>query len=92
MPEHQKLDSLRQKIDQIDERIIDLLSQRLKLTGDIGILKSKIKKPVIDKEREADLNARLDKLCRQKGLDLDFVLKIWQSILHESYRAQNVDK
>ena len=92
MTEYEKLVSLRQEIDQIDERIIDLLSQRLKLTGDIGLLKSKIKKPVIDKEREADLNARLDNLCRQKGLDSEFVLKIWQSILNESYRAQNVNK
>jgi chorismate mutase len=92
MPEYKKLDSLRQQIDDIDEQIIDLLSHRLKLTAEIGVVKSKMKKPVIDKEREADLNARLDDLCRQRGLDSDFVLKIWQTILHESYRAQDADK
>ena len=92
MPEYDKLDKLREEIDKIDEQIIELISQRLKLSGDIGTIKSKISKPIIDKEREADLNTRMHNLCRQKGLNSELVLKIWQLILNESYRAQNVDK
>ena len=63
MPDQEKISRIRMQIDNIDGQIIDLLSERLKLTGDIGVLKGKMNKPVIDKEREADLNSRLPSLA-----------------------------
>ena len=83
---------LRDQIDQIDEQILDLLSRRLALSQHIGVQKEQINKPVIDKHREADLNARLQKLCVKQGLEPVFVLKIWRIILQESYRVQNGKK
>lgn len=92
MSDKEKLSALRSQIDQIDEDIISLLRERLNLTGQIGRLKERLNKPVIDRDREADLNARLDKICREKGLDASFILKIWRLILQESYRVQDGKK
>lgn len=92
MPDQKNIGGLREQIDQIDEQIIDLLSERLRLTGKIGVIKDKINKPVIDKDREVDLNARIEKICRQKGLDSSFISNLWRLILQESYRVQNVKK
>ena len=64
MPDQKNITRLREQIDQIDEQIIDLLSERLRLTRKIGVIKDKINKPVIDKDREVDLNARIEKMCR----------------------------
>ena len=92
MPDQKNIAGFREQIDQIDEQIIDLLSERLRLTRKIGVIKDKINKPVIDKDREVDLNARIEKICRQKGLDSSFISNLWQLILHESYRVQDVKK
>ena len=81
MPDKKKIARLREQIDQIDDQIIDLLSERLRLSGKIGVIKDKINKPVIDKGREVDLNARIEKICRNKGLDSSFISNLWQLIL-----------
>ncbi len=92
MPDQEKIVKIRKQIDKIDTQIIELLSERLQLTGEIGVLKGKINKPVIDKEREADLNLRLEKMCLEKGIDPSFIFRLWQLILEESYQVQNGKK
>lgn len=92
MPKIKNISDLRQRIDQIDADILNLLSERLQLTAKIGEIKSDLNKPVIDQEREADLTARLHYLCQKMGLDKKFVSNIWDLILKESYRMQDVKK
>jgi chorismate mutase len=92
MPDQKNIAGLREQINQLDEQIIDLLSERLRLTRKIGVIKDKINKSIIDKDREVDLNARIEKICRHKGLDSSFISNLWQLILQESYRVQNVKK
>ena len=52
MDEENKLYYLREEIDSIDAELITLLESRLKLTDEIGKVKSSIKKPLLDESRE----------------------------------------
>jgi len=92
MPGIKNLSGLRQRIDQIDSDILNLLSERLQLTAKIGRIKSELNKPVIDQEREADLTAKLYELCDKQDLDKKFVSGVWDLILKESYRMQDGKK
>ena len=51
--------NLRKDVDIIDEKILDLINQRLILASQIGNVKGKQGKPVIDKSRENDVIQRL---------------------------------
>jgi len=57
-----KLTDYRNKIDDIDKRIVDLLNRRAKIATDIGGLKSKSKLEVYDPRREAEIMKKLRKL------------------------------
>lgn len=43
---------LRNKIDQIDNQIMDLLDQRFSITKEVGIEKAKTNNQILDKNRE----------------------------------------
>jgi len=54
--------NFRNKVDTIDEKILDLINQRLILAKNIGNVKGKEGKPVIDKSRENEIIKRLTNL------------------------------
>ena len=55
------LQSFREKIDIIDEKILDLLKQRMDLVRDVGKLKAKLDLAVEDLSREKAIVKRLTK-------------------------------
>jgi predicted regulator of amino acid metabolism with ACT domain/chorismate mutase len=64
-----KLQELRRDIDRIDEQIISLLSQRLRLADDLVALKRKLKLEVRDESRERQVIGRARSLARKHGMD-----------------------
>ncbi len=55
------LAKIREKIDAIDARLVDLLNQRAELAIEIGTIKGKDGKPFFTPEREREIFAKLDK-------------------------------
>lgn len=53
--------AFRQKIDDIDDKVADLLSKRMKLSAQIGEYKKNNKLPIEDKARENEIKSRLKK-------------------------------
>ena len=47
------LSKLRDQIDAVDQKIIDLLAERLRLVGEVGEVKAKHGLPIYVPEREA---------------------------------------
>ena len=77
----------RAEIDEIDQRLLDLLNQRARIVEDIGRLKREHKMSVVDGTREAQVLQRL-RAQNQGPLDVRSVAAIFRSIIRESRRIQ----
>ena len=81
-----KLEKLRQKINIVDDQILDLLTQRSKIVTEIGNYKDK-KTSVIDLDREEMILNRL--LKKTKGnYSKDSIIRIWRELFQASTNLQ----
>jgi chorismate mutase/prephenate dehydratase len=72
---------LRKKIDEIDEKIVNLLAERTNLIRRIGQLKRELKLPIKDLKREREIYSRIIKIAKDKGLNESFVKNIFEEII-----------
>jgi len=61
------LQELREKLDQIDNKLLDLYNKRLEYVHMVGELKNKTNAPIYRPEREKEILNRLKKINKQKG-------------------------
>ncbi len=78
-----QLQTLRTQIDAIDADLIKLLSERFKITEQVGILKSRSELTAQDPAREALLFKKLEALANDAGLDPNAAQAIWRTIIDE---------
>ena len=71
------LDELRAEIDQIDNQIVDLLGERLKLVQRIGELKLN-RRGIKDANREEQILRRVTRLAEQRGVSPLLVERIFR--------------
>ncbi len=77
------IDDWRQKIDEIDEALLQLLNERARCTMEIGRIKKRRKMPVYDPERERQIFERLERL-NQGPLPQQAVKRLFERIIDES--------
>lgn len=80
---------LRDRINQLDESLLKLLSERRTLSMDIIREKEKHEYNIRDKEREKDILSRLVETGKKLGLDTHYISKIFQDIIDDSIKLQN---
>ncbi|MFN4196849.1 MAG: prephenate dehydratase [Caldimicrobium sp.] len=80
-----KLTDLRKKIDKIDEEIVSLLKERLKIAQEIGSVKEKKKVQAFDLEREKQIIKRI--LDLNQGIFPEETLKVVYSEIIKACRA-----
>lgn len=86
---------IRNKIDQIDRELVQLLAQRFGFTHHVGMLKASNALPAIDAGREAQKLAALRALCKENGLNPELVTELFTKIMaaavrnHDQIRAQH---
>ncbi|MEM1658784.1 MAG: prephenate dehydratase [Candidatus Jordarchaeales archaeon] len=83
MSDEKLLRELRSKVDAIDEKLIELLAERMNLIKEIAHVKSRLKLSIRDVQREAEIMSHIEKLAEEKGLDWDFVQEIFTRILRK---------
>lgn len=54
-PNEDKLEEIRERIDEIDDAIADLLSQRMRYAKETKAEKVRMKKPIIDRQRQSEV-------------------------------------
>jgi chorismate mutase/prephenate dehydratase len=86
--EKDKMEELRDKINNVDANILDLLAERKKLSIDVIKLKEHGGKPIRDRDRERELLNKLIEHGRKRGLDTHFITKVFYEIIDESVRTQ----
>lgn len=78
------LDDLRSRIDRIDSKLLELISKRLKLAKEIGMLKIQSRKQIQDKNREKEILKKIILKAAHLGLDGKITTKIWKIIIGHS--------
>lgn len=82
------LDSYRNIIDILDEKIIFYLGERMKTCESIGRVKSNSNIAVVQMDRWGELLEKNIKLGDKEGLSSEFIEKIWNAIHEESLNIQ----
>jgi chorismate mutase/prephenate dehydratase len=85
-----RLETLRQELDDLDSELVDLLARRLKAVERVAAVKSRTNVPLRDVLRESRQVARLAERARALGLDELFVVRIFREIVDFSVRTQEV--
>ena len=81
-----QLSHLRQKIDAVDDRLVDLLGERLELVHEVGGHKGE--RSIRDPQREGHVLARLRERADFVGIDATFLESLFTSVFDESLRTQ----
>jgi chorismate mutase len=86
---HERLEKLRQQINQLDDEILHLLSNRMKLAEQIGQYKKENNITILQTNR---WNEVLDRACRKGeklGLSREFITQYFDAIHLESIKHQD---
>ena len=83
------LNKLREQIDQTDDELISLLSQRMKLADEIGFYKKEHNITILQTERWNIILERLSTKAEQMGLSKAFIKNYFEAIHLESINHQN---
>jgi 3-deoxy-7-phosphoheptulonate synthase len=80
------LGTLRKQIDTVDDRLVDLLGERLRLVREV--VGEKADRAIRDPAREQEVLARLRARADQLGIDAVFLESVFASVFDESHRTQ----
>lgn len=86
---HLPLNNLRNRINEIDDSLLELLSKRTEIVKNIGVYKKENKMSILQSDRWKELLDDKIKKGKQKGLSGDFILKLFSVIHLESIDVQN---
>ena len=77
-PEEAKLllSESRKRIDEIDNEIVSLISERTSLAKDIALSKNYLGKPIYDKSREDSIHEKVVEMANEYDLDDDILNQI----------------
>jgi len=78
-----KIEDLRQQIDNLDDELMKLLNRRYDVSEQIGELKSSSKKDILDSKREGYVLNKAKKYNHSKQLEL-----VYKAIMNESKNIQ----
>ncbi len=87
-----KLDTLREKIDAIDNQMVDLLNERMGIVKEVGDLKKSTGGSIYRPEREKAILARLEKRSKGKALNKSAIEAIFLEIFAVSRNLELPEK
>lgn len=82
------LQLMREQLDVIDTQILKLLSQRMRISEDIGKIKHTHNMPIFQPQRWQQVLERQMETAKELGLDEEFVKELTEKIHGESLRIQ----
>jgi chorismate mutase / prephenate dehydrogenase len=86
-----ELEAIRAEIERVDEAIIFLIDERLRLARRVGELKRTVGMGVLDPSREAAVVRRAGALARDRGLDDEAVRDVFWRLIEMARTAQGTD-
>ncbi len=86
------LSELRRGIDAVDEELIRLIGERVRLAVEVGRVKRGLGLPIVDEVREREVIAKWVEGLGRFGIDLESAIGIAQFIIEASKRIQLTNK
>jgi chorismate mutase len=86
-----ELEAIRAEIERVDEAIVFLIHERLRLARRVGELKRTVGMGVLDPSREAVVVRRAGALARERGLDDEAVRDVFWRLIEMARTAQAAD-
>ena len=88
-----KLDNVRNKLDKLDYKLLDIIKKRTSLVKQVIKLK-KHKKQIIDRNRIKKVLRNIKKISIKKKIDPRITHKIWSSMIKSyiDYERRNFNK
>ena len=86
------INDLRNKMDEVTLKMIELLKARTDIAREIGEVKKNLGKAVTDEAREDSLRENVISLCNNIGLDETMATKFLNFLLNESVKVQSTNK
>lgn len=83
------LDVWRRKIDNIDEKIIRLLAERIRIASEIGKKKTRHNQHTEDKAREKVVLENVSRIADEEQIDSTEIVNIYKMIIATSKRMQD---
>lgn len=83
------LDELRKEIDKLDNDLLDTLKERMKISEAIGVYKFENNITILQARRYDEIMKDRRERALNRGLDADFVIKIFEAIHEESINRQS---
>ncbi len=81
---------LRQKIDEIDEKILLLLKERFEVAKEVGMEKRRLGMPLKDLKRENEKYQQIMEKALKLKLDPEAIREVFRKIIDVSVHAQEV--
>jgi monofunctional chorismate mutase len=82
------IESLRSRLDDVDDHILTLVARRMEIAREIGALKLTANAPVLDTEREAAVARRWTAAGERLGLEGDALHELLDVLLRMSRKVQ----
>lgn len=83
-----KLETMRKKLNVLDERLIRILAKRQSYMPAIGAWKKECKLPISYPAREREIIKNMRALAKEKNIDPDLIEKIFKAIFKDAKRIQ----
>ncbi len=80
-----ELEQLRDKIDEVDQQLLDLIRKRLDLVARVGVVKHGAGLPIYAPQREANMLARRRTEASDMGIPPQLIEDILRRLMRESY-------
>ena len=85
---NQKMAKLRMQIDEFDEKILEILGNRMKVADKIGLLKKEKNVAILQNQRWNEILGKMILEGEEKGLSNEFVMQLFKAIHQESIAHQ----
>ena len=82
------LNDIRVQIDEVDNKLLELLAKRLELVRKVGQYKKEHNLPIKDPAREEQILESLYEKGIQFKLPKEFIKKIWRSLFEQAYKEE----
>lgn len=86
------IDELRNKIDRIDQELLELLAERFQIAREIGKEKMELNLPTNQQEREMEILSDRLESAKMLGVNADFTKELFNLLFSESKIVQEKDR
>jgi chorismate mutase len=86
---HQVLENMRHQINQLDDELMQLLAQRMKIADKIGRYKKENNITILQTRRWNEILERAARKGERYGLSKEFIVKYFDAVHMESINHQN---